>query len=106
MRIEDVVLVATVREEIRVRKPGVDTDDITSRIKAIQARILTHEASDDDSENGAESEAGEKESPKDAATTEANSHVGTKDVAPARYKEVDENGNNKHLVSPSVLNSL
>jgi hypothetical protein len=103
MRIEDVVLVATVREEIRVRKPGVDTDDITSRIKAIQARILAHEARDGDSENGAESEASKKDPPKDAATTEADSHDGTKRGASARYKGVDKNGNDGHLVSPVVL---
>jgi hypothetical protein len=104
MRIEDVVLVATVREKIRDRKPRVDTGNITSRIKAIQARILTHETSDDDgdSEKSTESEAG-KEPPKDVATAEADSHDGTKGGASARYKEVDKNGNDEHLVSPVVL---
>jgi hypothetical protein len=102
MRIEDVVLVATAREDVRIRKARFNTDDIPSRIKAIQATILTHGASDDDSEISAENEAN-KEPPKDAATAKVGGYDSTKGVAPARDKEVDKNGNNEHLVSPIVL---
>ena len=71
MGIEDVVVVATVREEIRTQRSFVDTAGIKRRIKATQARMVAHVASDDvtpdDTPVSSESEA-EKEPPKEAVT--------------------------------------
>jgi hypothetical protein len=68
MRVEDVVVVATVREEICRRNPLVDTAGIESLIEAAQIRV---DASDDDSANS-ESGVADKEPPptKEAASDE------------------------------------
>lgn len=65
MNIEDVVLVATVREEIRDNKLPVNTVGISRRIKAAQTRmLLLQEESDDDSLVGPEENTAEKQPPK------------------------------------------
>jgi hypothetical protein len=46
MCIEDVVLVATVREDIR-RDPFVEEDEIIHRIRAVQVDMLSDTAGDD-----------------------------------------------------------
>ena len=47
MSIEDVVVVATVREEVRTQRPFVDAAMVKRQIKATQARMITHVASHD-----------------------------------------------------------
>ena len=72
MGIEDVVVVATVREEIRSQRSFVDTAGIKRRIKATQARMVAHAASDgvapDDTPVSSESEAAEKGPPMEPVT--------------------------------------
>jgi hypothetical protein len=109
MDMEDVVLVATVREEIRTRGPFVDTTEIKHQIEAAQARMVAHLPNDDDSAVDSESEADE-ESPKEAVTgigAKADSYNGTKNIAVAiPPKVVDGHGSGEHSVSPCVLCAL
>ena len=53
MSVEDIVVVATVREEIRSRRPFVDTADIERRVEAAQVKVV---ASVDDNDDDSESE--------------------------------------------------
>jgi hypothetical protein len=55
MSIEDVVVIATVREEIRIRKPFIDTSEIERRIESAQDKVVAH-VDDDDSEIEGEAE--------------------------------------------------
>ena len=65
MDIEDVVVVATVREEIRDNKLPVNTAGISRRIKAAQTKmLLLHGENNDDSLVDAEENAAEKQPPK------------------------------------------
>ena len=69
MGIEDVVLVATVREEIRDNKLPVNMAGISRRIRAAQTRmLLLHKESDDDSLVEPEENAAEKQLPKQVVT--------------------------------------
>jgi hypothetical protein len=69
MNTEDIVVVATVREEIRSRRPFVDTSEIERRIEAAQVKVVTH-ADDDDDDDDSESESEEEYAadPMDGAT--------------------------------------
>ena len=52
MSVEDIVVVATVREEIRSRRPFVDTADIERRVEAAQVKVVANvDDNDDDSES-------------------------------------------------------
>jgi hypothetical protein len=98
LSIEDVVVVATVREEICGQKPSVDTAKIESRIIAAQARMAAHAASEDVFPVGSRSRAAEKRPPKEAATgtgAKADSSSGTKEV-------LDMCGSDEQSVSPRV----
>ena len=55
MNIEDIVVVATVREKIRSRRPFADTAEIERRIEAAQAKVVAH-VDDGDSESEGETE--------------------------------------------------
>jgi len=96
MSIEDVVLIATVREESRL---GSATP-ISHRIEATQARVLSHAASDDDEPpDSLESGPAEKEPPKEAVTgLEADSPKGPtpKELAPTS-KAPDKHGSDTFL---------
>src|SRR6267154_311361 len=88
MDTEDFVVVATVREEISNRPFGGTsrTTEIKGRIEAAQVRMVAHLVNDDDSAADLESEADEKESPKDAVTgigAKADSYNGTINTAVA-----------------------
>ena len=111
MNIEDVVLVATVREEIRDNKLPVNMAGISRRIKAAQTRmLLLHEESDDDCSLGdPEENAAEKQLPKQVGTdssAEGNGRDLTENgvVAPPPEK-VDVHGchERENLVSPGVI---
>lgn len=106
MDMEDVVLVATVREEIRTRGPFVDTT-IKDRIQAAQDRMVAHLANDDDFAVDSESEADEKVPLKGAVTgigAKADSYNGTKNTAVAILpKVVDGHGSGEPSVSPCAL---
>jgi hypothetical protein len=103
MRIEDVVLVTTVREEIRDRRPH-DTAEIKRRIEGAQVRMVVHVADDKDDPISSESEADEREPPKEAATgtstgAKADSYNGTKEVAVATTSKVVDRHGDEHSVS-------
>jgi hypothetical protein len=55
MSVEDIVVVATVREEIRSRRPFVDAADIERRIEAAQVKVVAH-VDDDDEDDESEGE--------------------------------------------------
>ena len=95
MRIEDIVVVATVREEIRSQKPFVDTAGLERRIEAAQVKVVAHVANDD--------ETAEEELP-NVAVTKVNSYNDTKEVASAvTPSAVDMHRGNEHSVSPYVV---
>jgi hypothetical protein len=95
MRIEDIVVVATVREEIRSQRPFVDTTGLERRIEAAQVKVVAHVANDD--------ETAEEEVP-NVAVTKANSYNDTKEVASAvTPSAVDMHRDNEHSVSPYVV---
>jgi hypothetical protein len=104
MRIEDVVVIATVREKCS-RNPLVDTAGIESLIEAAQVRV---DASDDDS-TSSESGVADKNPPppKEAVTgtsTTEDSYNGTKEESAAITSEaVDMHKNDEHSVSPCGL---
>jgi len=102
MDMEDVVLVSTVREEIRTRRPFIDTTEIKGRIEAAQVRMVSHLENDDDSAVDSENEADERESLKGAVTgigTKVDSYTGTKNIATAIPPGIV----NEHPVSPCAL---
>ena len=111
MNIEDVVLVATVREEILGNKLPANMAGTSRRIKAAQTRILLlHEKSDDDgSLVDLEEDAAEKRFPKQAVTdpsTEGNGRDRTEDgVVATPPEKVDVSGyhERENLVSPGVI---
>jgi len=100
MDMEDVVLVATVREEIRKRGPSVDTTEIQRRIEAAQVRMATHLSNDDDFPGDSESEAEERVSLKGELTgigAKEDSYNGTENIAGAiPPKVVDGHGSGEH----------
>jgi hypothetical protein len=104
MNMEDVVLVATVREEIRNQGPFVDKTKIKDRIEVAQVRMVAHLANDDDFAVDLESEADEREYLKGAVTgigAKVDSHSGTKNIAIAILpKVVEGHGSGEHSVSP------
>jgi hypothetical protein len=104
LSIEDIVLIATVREEIRVG-PFFDMAGIERRIEAAQLRLVDV-ASDDLSSVFPESKVAEKESPKEAVTctgAKADSYNGTEEVAVAiTSKAADIQGSDEHPVSPCL----
>jgi hypothetical protein len=104
MNIEDIVVVATVREEIRRQKPFVDTAGLERRIEAAQVKVAVHVASDDDPSS--ESEAAEEELPKAAVTgtiVTANSYNGTNEVASAITPNVvDMHRSDEHSVGAAA----
>ena len=124
MDIEDVVVVATLREEIRSQRPFVDTTEIKHRIQSAQARmVVSHEASEDVNPVNAESES-DKETLNDATgiVAKAGSYDVTKEEAKVIQSKVDSynvaeqvavaasevvniHGSDKHLVSPGVSGS-
>jgi outer membrane biosynthesis protein TonB len=55
MSTEDVVVVATVREEIRSQRPFVNTAEIERRIEAAQVKVVAY-VDDDDDDDDSESE--------------------------------------------------
>jgi len=107
MNTEEIVIVSTVREEIRTRRPFVITTEIRDRIEAAQVRVLAHSANDDDSAVDSESEADEKASLKEEVTgigAKADSYNGTKNIAVAIPPNVvGGHGSGEHSVSPCVL---
>jgi hypothetical protein len=101
MSIEDVMLIATVREEIRSLRPFVE---IERRIEAAQLDMAFHVKNDDVSSGGSESGAAERELPKEAMAgtgAKADSYNGTKEVVVP--KTVDIHGSDEHQVSPCGL---
>jgi hypothetical protein len=106
MSIEDVVLIATMREEIRSLGPFFDTAGIERRIEAAQLGSV-NVASDDLSSVCPESGAAKKESPKEAVTgtgAKADSYNGTNEVAVAiTSRALDMKGSDEHPVSPCVV---
>jgi hypothetical protein len=108
MSIEDVVLIATVREEIRKLGSFFNKVGIERRIEAARVRMVDG-ASDDASSVCSESGAAEKEPPKEAVTgtganLKADSYNSTKEVAVAiTSKALDTQGSNEHPVSPCVV---
>ena len=110
MDIEDVVLVATVREEIRDNKLPVNMAGISRRIKDAQARmLLLHEESKDDSLVDPEENAAEKQPPKQAVTgssAEGNTRDRTEKevlVVATPPKKTDVHGCRENLVSPGAI---
>ncbi|KAI0000986.1 hypothetical protein BJV77DRAFT_253601 [Russula vinacea] len=86
MRIEDIVVVATVREEIRSQKTFVDTAGLERQIEAAQVKVVAHVANDD--------ETAEEELPNVAVTKDD-----TKEVASAvPPSAVDMHRGNEHPV--------
>ena len=97
MSIEDVVLIATVRDEIRTSRqkvPLFDTARIRRLIEAAQVRMVAHVASDDFTPDISENEAAEEEPPKGALASKVNNY-GDK-------KAVDMHGGDEHSVSACV----
>lgn len=110
MNIEDVVLVATVREEIRDNRLPVNVAGISRRIKAAQTRmLLLHEESDDGSPVDPEENAAEGQFPKQAVTdssAEGDSRDRTEsEVVATPLEKVDVHGchEREYLVSPCVI---
>jgi hypothetical protein len=106
MNMEDVVVVATVREKICTR-PFVNTTEIKGRIEAAQVMMVAHLANDDDSAVDSESEADERVSLKEAVTgigAKADNYNGTKNIGVVILpKVVDGHGRGEHSVSPCAL---
>jgi hypothetical protein len=107
MNTEDLVLVASVREEIRAGVPFVDTTEIKRRIEAAQVRMVAHSWNDDDSAVDSENEADEREPPKGAVTgvgAKVDGYNDTKNMAVAIPPEVvDRHGSGEPSVSPCAL---
>jgi hypothetical protein len=104
MSIEDVVLVATVRDEIRSKKFAFGAAEIERRIEATQVRMVAHVEGDDVSLVCSESGADEKAPPKEAGTgtsVKADRCNVPKEVA--AFKAVNIRGSDEHQVSPSVV---
>jgi hypothetical protein len=106
MDMEDVVLVATVREEICGRPYGAT--EINRRIEAAQVRMVAHSANDDDFTVDSENEADGREPLKGAVAdigAREDRNNGTKNIAVSRPpKVVDGHGSGeKHSVSPCAL---
>lgn len=112
MSIEDVVLVATVREEIRDN--GLPVDTVTAkipwRVQVAQARMLGHVASNDVSPVKSEKDAAEKEQAVANSSTEADRYDGTGKATvanpPETPEKVDGHGSHEHLVSQCVIWSV
>jgi hypothetical protein len=108
MSIEDVVLVATVREEIRRKKrPFVNTAEIQRLIEAAQVRMVAHVSSDDFTPDVtpdiSENEATEKEPPKEAVARKVISYRLYSGTEEAKLpKAVDTHGGDEHSVSPGI----
>ena len=101
---EDIVLVTNIREEIRMRRPFVDTTEIKDRIETAQVRIVAHLTSDNDSAVDSENEADERESLKGAVTAKVDSYLGKKNITvPIPPNVVDGHGSGEPSVSPCVL---
>ena len=101
MSIEDVVLIATVRDEIRTSRqkvPLFDTARIRRLIEAAQVRMVAHVASDDFTPDItpaiSENEAAEEEPPKGTLTSKVNNY--------GNEKAVDMHGGDEHSVSACV----
>jgi len=110
MHIEDVVLIATVREEIRDNKLPVNMAGISRRIRAAQTRMLPlYEESDDGSLVDPEGNTAEKQPPKQAvadSSAEGNSRDrAEKEVVTTPPEKVDVHGFHKReiLVSLGVI---
>ena len=122
MDIEDVVVIATMREEIRSQRPFVDMIEIKRQIQAAQARmVVSHEASDDGAPVNSESES-DKGTLNEAATgivAKADNYDFLKEeekvipstvdgynvaeqVAVAASEVVDIHGSNEPLVSACI----
>ena len=122
MDIEDVVVIATMREEIRSQRPFVDTIEIKRQIQAAQARmVVSHEASDDGTPVNSESESDKgtlneavadivakadnydvtKEEAK-AVPFKVDSYNVAEQVAVAASEVVDIHGSDEPLVSPCI----
>ncbi|KAI9452808.1 hypothetical protein F5148DRAFT_1235274 [Russula earlei] len=104
MSIDDVVLVSTIREEIRTRPRS--TPVIPSRIEAAQARMLANVASDDVPTDSSESEASEMEPSREPVTSftiRTNGYEDTNKVAEgAAVKTDNKDESDKHVVSPTL----
>jgi len=104
MSIEDVVLVATVREDICNHGSRAE---IPVLIEATQARIA-HAAGDDTSPPSSKSRPSEKEEPSSTEVVtagpgaEGDSDSGSKTVATTLSEEDDKREGYEHVVSPSV----
>ena len=106
MDIEDVVLIATVREEIRDNKLPVNMAGVSRRIQAAQTRmLLLHEESDDSSLVEPEENAAEKQPPKQASAEGNSRGRPEKEVVATPPEKVDVHGCHKHeiLVSLGVI---
>jgi len=110
MGIEDVVLIATVREDIRDNKLPVNVAGISRQIKTTQTRmLLLHEESDDDSLVDPEENAAEKQLPKQAVTDSSAEGNGRdraeKEVVATQPEKVDVHGchERENLVSLDAI---
>lgn len=97
MNMEDVVLVASVREEMCTSNRPVNTTGINRQIEAAQIRMVAHLANDDDFAVGSESEADVT-----GIAARADSYNGRKNKPVAiPPKVVDGHGSGEPSVSPS-----
>jgi hypothetical protein len=107
MNMEDVVLVTTVREEVRNLGPFVDTTVIKGRIEAAQVRMIAHLANGDDNSVDSGSEADERPSLWKAVTgiigAKGDGTENTAAAIPPKVVDASGNGGGEHSVSPCAL---
>ena len=106
MDIEDVVLIATVREEIRDNKLPVNMAGVPRRIRVAQTRmLLLHEESDGGSLVEPEENAAEKQPPKQASAEGNSRGRPEKEVVATPPEKVDVHGchERENLVSPGAI---
>ena len=101
MDMEDVVLVASVREEMCTSNRRFDTAGINRQIEATRIRMVANLANDDDSAVGSENEGA---SDVTGIVARADSYNGRKNKAVAiPPKVVDGHGSGENSVSPCAL---
>lgn len=106
MSIDDVVVVATVRDEIRGKTFAIGTAEIERLIEATQVRMVAHVESDDVSSVCSESGVDEKAPSKEARAI-ADSYNGIKEIAVAiPSKGGDMQRSDGHPVSPRMMHGL
>jgi hypothetical protein len=101
LSIEDVVLVATVRENIRNDTPPVDAAEISRRIEVVRAEMLSSAAGDDSLPTRVKSGASKREPSTAVAVTFGMSmEEGICKEAVSSAKVDEGHGSDEHLVRP------